>query len=233
MDPVARSVGSVVGNRFRNSSSRSVPGTSPPTASTAQVARAPSIAGSVMIAANRSWAMRALAPEWSRIRATSPAVRSVFIGRKYQPASWQAREHSTISTPLGSITATAAPGWTPTLLSAWTNWCAAPASSANVRVPDGDSRIAGWSGWSSAIHQTPSLLAQGCLIRSTLLVGPNSSPIFSRRYRHLRSPGSGMAGQEKVETGTPFVEGWIEAGVGVLRLNRPERRNALHPDMYP
>src|SRR5579871_787655 len=42
-----------------------------------------------------------------------------------------------------------------------------------------------------------------------------------------------MPGQEMVETGTPFVEGWIEEGVGVLRLNRPERRNALHPDMYP
>jgi len=42
-----------------------------------------------------------------------------------------------------------------------------------------------------------------------------------------------MAGQEMVKTGTPFVEAWVDGGVGVLRLNRPERRNALHPDMYP
>ncbi len=42
-----------------------------------------------------------------------------------------------------------------------------------------------------------------------------------------------MAEQDKVATGTPFVEAWIEDGVGVLRLNRPERRNALHAAMYP
>jgi 2-(1,2-epoxy-1,2-dihydrophenyl)acetyl-CoA isomerase len=36
-----------------------------------------------------------------------------------------------------------------------------------------------------------------------------------------------------VGTGTPFVEAWVVDGVGVVRLNRPERRNALHPDMFP
>jgi 2-(1,2-epoxy-1,2-dihydrophenyl)acetyl-CoA isomerase len=35
-----------------------------------------------------------------------------------------------------------------------------------------------------------------------------------------------------VDTGTPTVLGWVDEGVGVIRLNRPERRNALHPDMY-
>jgi len=42
-----------------------------------------------------------------------------------------------------------------------------------------------------------------------------------------------MADHVLVETGTPLVEAWVDDGVGVLRLNRPERRNALHPDMYP
>jgi 2-(1,2-epoxy-1,2-dihydrophenyl)acetyl-CoA isomerase len=42
-----------------------------------------------------------------------------------------------------------------------------------------------------------------------------------------------VADHEMVESGTPFVEAWVDDGVGVLRLNRPERRNALHPDMYP
>jgi 2-(1,2-epoxy-1,2-dihydrophenyl)acetyl-CoA isomerase len=42
-----------------------------------------------------------------------------------------------------------------------------------------------------------------------------------------------MTDRQPIETGTQYVEAWIERSVGVLRLNRPERRNALHPDMYP
>ncbi|RSN64350.1 enoyl-CoA hydratase/isomerase family protein [Actinomadura sp. WAC 06369] len=36
----------------------------------------------------------------------------------------------------------------------------------------------------------------------------------------------------RVDSGTPHVLGRVEDGVGVIELNRPERRNALHPDMY-
>jgi 2-(1,2-epoxy-1,2-dihydrophenyl)acetyl-CoA isomerase len=42
-----------------------------------------------------------------------------------------------------------------------------------------------------------------------------------------------MTDRQPIETGTDYVEAWIERGVGVLRLNRPERRNAIHPDMNP
>jgi 2-(1,2-epoxy-1,2-dihydrophenyl)acetyl-CoA isomerase len=35
-----------------------------------------------------------------------------------------------------------------------------------------------------------------------------------------------------VETGTDTVLADVRAGVGIITLNRPERRNALHPDMY-
>ena len=35
-----------------------------------------------------------------------------------------------------------------------------------------------------------------------------------------------------VETGTDTVLAEVRAGVGIITLNRPERRNALHPDMY-
>jgi 2-(1,2-epoxy-1,2-dihydrophenyl)acetyl-CoA isomerase len=36
----------------------------------------------------------------------------------------------------------------------------------------------------------------------------------------------------KVDSGTGTVEAEITDGVGLIVLNRPERRNALHPDMY-
>lgn len=36
----------------------------------------------------------------------------------------------------------------------------------------------------------------------------------------------------EIDTGTETVRSRIEAGVGIIELNRPERRNALHPDMY-
>jgi 2-(1,2-epoxy-1,2-dihydrophenyl)acetyl-CoA isomerase len=36
----------------------------------------------------------------------------------------------------------------------------------------------------------------------------------------------------EVDTGTGTVRSWIAGGVGVIELNRPERRNALHEDMY-
>ncbi|MDL9935436.1 enoyl-CoA hydratase-related protein [Gordonia sp. ABSL1-1] len=35
-----------------------------------------------------------------------------------------------------------------------------------------------------------------------------------------------------VETGSPTVLAEISDGVGIVTLNRPERRNALHPEMY-
>jgi len=35
-----------------------------------------------------------------------------------------------------------------------------------------------------------------------------------------------------VDSGTDTVRAWIEDGVGVIEFNRPERSNALHPDMY-
>lgn len=37
---------------------------------------------------------------------------------------------------------------------------------------------------------------------------------------------------QRIETGTDTVLARIEAGVGVITLNRPQRRNALHPDMF-
>ena len=44
------------------------------------------------------------------------------------------------------------------------------------------------------------------------------------------STGTGPA--RAVPSGTDHVLGRIADGVGVIELNRPERRNALHPDMY-
>ena len=35
-----------------------------------------------------------------------------------------------------------------------------------------------------------------------------------------------------IESGTDTVLAEVRAGVGIITLNRPERRNALHPDMY-
>jgi 2-(1,2-epoxy-1,2-dihydrophenyl)acetyl-CoA isomerase len=37
---------------------------------------------------------------------------------------------------------------------------------------------------------------------------------------------------DEIDTGTDTVRSWIEEGVAVIELNRPERRNALHFDMY-
>jgi len=36
-----------------------------------------------------------------------------------------------------------------------------------------------------------------------------------------------------VDTGTATVLAEVDGGLGVATLNRPERRNALHPDMFP
>jgi 2-(1,2-epoxy-1,2-dihydrophenyl)acetyl-CoA isomerase len=36
----------------------------------------------------------------------------------------------------------------------------------------------------------------------------------------------------RIDTGTDVVRAEIREGVGVVTLNRPDRRNALHPDMY-
>ena len=36
----------------------------------------------------------------------------------------------------------------------------------------------------------------------------------------------------EIDTGTDTVLGEVRDRVGVITLNRPERRNALHPDMY-
>ena len=41
-----------------------------------------------------------------------------------------------------------------------------------------------------------------------------------------------MSDRRVLETGTDFLLGWVEDGVAVLSFNRPERRNALHEDMY-
>ena len=35
------------------------------------------------------------------------------------------------------------------------------------------------------------------------------------------------------DTGTDFLQVGVEDGVMTITMNRPERRNALHPDMYP
>ena len=35
-----------------------------------------------------------------------------------------------------------------------------------------------------------------------------------------------------VDPGSEAVQGWIDGGVGVIRFNRPERSNALHPKTY-
>lgn len=35
-----------------------------------------------------------------------------------------------------------------------------------------------------------------------------------------------------VETGTPLVLAHLLDGIAIITLNRPERRNALHPDMH-
>lgn len=35
-----------------------------------------------------------------------------------------------------------------------------------------------------------------------------------------------------IDSGTDTIRSFIESGVGVIELNRPERRNALHPEMY-
>jgi 2-(1,2-epoxy-1,2-dihydrophenyl)acetyl-CoA isomerase len=41
-----------------------------------------------------------------------------------------------------------------------------------------------------------------------------------------------VPGATIVDTGTPLVIAEIRNGVGIVTLNRPERRNALHPDMF-
>jgi 2-(1,2-epoxy-1,2-dihydrophenyl)acetyl-CoA isomerase len=43
---------------------------------------------------------------------------------------------------------------------------------------------------------------------------------------------AGTGERVDLDTGTETVRAWIEDQVGVIRFNRPERRNALHPDMY-
>jgi 2-(1,2-epoxy-1,2-dihydrophenyl)acetyl-CoA isomerase len=35
-----------------------------------------------------------------------------------------------------------------------------------------------------------------------------------------------------IDTGTDMVRGEVTDGVGIITLNRPERRNALHPEMF-
>ncbi|MCU1345708.1 MAG: crt 1 [Acidimicrobiia bacterium] len=37
---------------------------------------------------------------------------------------------------------------------------------------------------------------------------------------------------QMLDAGTPTVRAWTDMGVGVIEFNRPERSNALHPDMY-
>ena len=41
-----------------------------------------------------------------------------------------------------------------------------------------------------------------------------------------------MADTRTLDTGTDFLQGEVRDGVAVLRFNRPERRNALHPAMF-
>jgi 2-(1,2-epoxy-1,2-dihydrophenyl)acetyl-CoA isomerase len=41
-----------------------------------------------------------------------------------------------------------------------------------------------------------------------------------------------MAEVRELDTGTEYLLGRVEDGVAVLTFNRPERLNALHPDMY-
>jgi 2-(1,2-epoxy-1,2-dihydrophenyl)acetyl-CoA isomerase len=41
-----------------------------------------------------------------------------------------------------------------------------------------------------------------------------------------------MSDRRTIDTGTEYLLGWVEDGVAVLSFNRPERRNALHAEMY-
>src|SRR6478752_1830455 len=41
-----------------------------------------------------------------------------------------------------------------------------------------------------------------------------------------------MAEIRTLDTGTDYLLARVEDGVGVVTFNRPERLNALHPDMY-
>ena len=41
-----------------------------------------------------------------------------------------------------------------------------------------------------------------------------------------------MSDRRTIETGTEYLLGWVQDGVAVLSFNRPERRNALHEEMY-
>lgn len=41
-----------------------------------------------------------------------------------------------------------------------------------------------------------------------------------------------MADTRTLDTGTDFLQGEVREGVAILRFNRPERRNALHPAMF-
>jgi len=41
-----------------------------------------------------------------------------------------------------------------------------------------------------------------------------------------------MADIRTLDTGTEYLLARVEDGVGVVTFNRPERLNALHPDMY-
>lgn len=42
-----------------------------------------------------------------------------------------------------------------------------------------------------------------------------------------------MVADRTIDPGTDVVRIEVSDGVGLITLNRPERRNALHPDMYP
>ncbi len=51
-------------------------------------------------------------------------------------------------------------------------------------------------------------------------------------YGSPAQEGDMSATTRPIDTGTEFLLGWVKDGVAVLSFNRPERRNALHDDMY-
>src|SRR5580658_4341217 len=65
--------------------------------------------------------------------------------------------------------------------------------------------------------------------------GPTWLPIPTTAASNPSPCGPSWAGpgaEMELDTGTETVLAEIVDGVGLVTLNRPERRNALHPEMY-
>jgi 2-(1,2-epoxy-1,2-dihydrophenyl)acetyl-CoA isomerase len=90
------------------------------------------------------------------------------------------------------------------------------------------------------LHVTLPLRRPGApLDRNALEVGWQKTVTYSKSPvkqmgEHLGvAPGGENVAERTIDAGTEMVLLEVSDGIGVITLNRPERRNALHRDMYP